>query len=201
MAVAEETGSLRSCWTGRGQRSPAVDHGRHPRRRVRRDRAGVHRPSCRARIAPRMTTRQPRHGRRVSSERGVGIVPHAFACYWWPSPRRHQVVSSITPTPGRSFLESFRDRGWYLVDLCRTPVNHCQPRARRQAHEQGVPGLARTLRRLRPRAIVLVVKMISPAVRLALHLAEWSGPYYELPYPGRWAVLRYENSPRVSASL
>ena len=98
--------------------------------------------------------------------------------------------SVYPPADDRSFLESFRDRGWYLVDLCRMPVNHLKPRARRQAHAKGVPGLARTLRRLRPSAVVLVVRMISPSVCHALQLAGWVGPYCELPYPGRWATAR-----------
>lgn len=83
-------------------------------------------------------------------------------------------------------------RCWYLVDLCRTPVNHLTPRARRRAHDEGVIGLADTIRRLRPGAVVLVVRMISPSVRRALQLAAWVGPYCELPYPGRWATARHD---------
>lgn len=101
-------------------------------------------------------------------------------------------TTEYPPTDGRSFLESFRDRGWYLVDLCRTPVNHLTPRERRQAHDEGVTGLARTIRRLRPGAVVLVVRMISPSVCRALQLAGWVGPYCELPYPGRWATAQHQ---------
>lgn len=114
---------------------------------------------------------------------------------------RDAFASVHVPTTGRTFLESFRDRGWYLVDLCPTPVNHCQPRTRRRAHEQGVFGLARTLRRLRPHVIVLVVKMIGPAVRRALRVADWSGQYFELPYPGRWAATRRDFETRFRAVL
>ena len=94
------------------------------------------------------------------------------------------------PSGGGSFLESFRRRGWYLEDLCATPVNHLDRRARRTAHDRGVQGLARTVRRLRPRTIVVVVRMIGPRVRRAMQLAGWTGTYVELPYPGRWAAAR-----------
>lgn len=103
---------------------------------------------------------------------------------------RDAFASVYAPTTGPTFLDSFRARGWYLVDLCRTPVNHLRPPARRQAHARGVRGLARTVRRLRPRAVVLVVRMISGPVRRALRLAEWSGPSWEVSYPGRWAAAR-----------
>lgn len=105
---------------------------------------------------------------------------------------RDVFTAEYPPTDDQSFLESFRDRGWYLVDLCRTPVNHLTPRERRQAQHEAVPGLARTIRRLRPGAVVLVVRMVGPSVRRALQLAEWTGLYCALPYPGRWAIARRE---------
>lgn len=114
---------------------------------------------------------------------------------------RDVFAAEYSPTDDQSFLESFRDRGWYLVDLCRTPVNRLPLRTRRQAHHEAVAGLARTIRRLRPGAVVLVVRLVSPFVRHALRLAGWRGPYYELPYPGRWATARRDFAKRFHAVL
>lgn len=61
-----------------------------------------------------------------------------------------------------------------------------------------------TVRQLAPRircAVVLVVRMISGPVRRALQLAEWSAPYCELPYPGRWAAARHDFAKRFRAVL
>lgn len=101
------------------------------------------------------------------------------------------VFAAVYTTPMRqSFLESFRHHGWYLVDLCGGPVDRLDRSARRAAHVAGVPQLARTVACLRPSAIVLVVRRISPQVRQALRRAGWAGTYVELPYPGRWAKAR-----------
>ena len=103
---------------------------------------------------------------------------------------RDAFTAAQPPQNGQSFLESFRRSGWYLVDLCSTPVNHLDRHARITAHDRGVPRLARTVRRLHPRAIVVVVRMVGPRVRRAIQLADWTGTYVELPYPGRWAAAR-----------
>jgi hypothetical protein len=52
--------------------------------------------------------------------------------------------------------------------------------------------LARTIRKLHPKAIVAIVRSIRPNVRRAQARAGWSGPYLELPYPGRWQSHRIE---------
>ena len=114
----------------------------------------------------------------------------------------HAVFTAAYPSAkGRPFLESFRRRGWYLVDLCPSPVNHLDRRARRKAHDRSAPRLARIVSRFRPHAIVLVVRMISPSVRRAIQFADWTGTYVELPYPGRWATARREFATQFRALL
>lgn len=95
-------------------------------------------------------------------------------------------------TPGRPFLDSFRDEGWYLVDLCPRPVDRLSPRARERPRRDGEAALARTLRALRPEAVVVVLLAIGPHVRRAVAAARWDGLYAELPYPGQWKRNRDE---------
>lgn len=87
---------------------------------------------------------------------------------------------------GQNFLESFRDLGCYLVDLCERPVDHLQPKARGKAHLAGELRLSKTMRKLRPQIIIVVIHSISRNVQRSELHANWSGQHIELPYPGRW---------------
>jgi hypothetical protein len=86
--------------------------------------------------------------------------------------------------------EYFRDNGWLLRDLSQRPLNRLDDANRRKAHRAGVQALARAIRRCRPEAIVVMVMGIAPHVRRAIQLAQWSGSYHEMPYPGRWVRAR-----------
>lgn len=90
------------------------------------------------------------------------------------------------------FLDSFRSLGCYLVDLCGMPVDRMNPRSRQRACLAGEASLSRRIRRLRPKIIVTVVRSIGINVRRAEQHANWSGPHFELPYPGRWHRYRRE---------
>jgi hypothetical protein len=84
------------------------------------------------------------------------------------------------------FLESFRDLGCYLIDLCQMPVDRFSGEQRRKACSDGEGGLAQTLKRLRPNITITVVRSIAANVRRAQQKADWRGTHLELPYPGRW---------------
>lgn len=87
---------------------------------------------------------------------------------------------------GSRFLDSFRARGCYLVDLCRDPVDRLAPPARRRARRDGEPRLVRFVRRTRPETVIVVVRSIAPNVRRVLAEAGFIGRRAELAYPGRW---------------
>lgn len=95
------------------------------------------------------------------------------------------------------FLDSFRSLGCYLVDLCGQPVDHMPRDARQYACRSGEIRLARMIRRLNPKIMVAIVKSIGVNVRRAQDGAGWSGPYLELPYPGRWHRQRIEFERRL----
>ncbi len=85
-----------------------------------------------------------------------------------------------------SFLDSFRDAGCYLVDLCADPVDALSPPLRKAARNAAEPSLARTIVKLAPARIVTLLHAIEPNVDRAIARAGWSGERVSLPYPGRW---------------
>lgn len=99
---------------------------------------------------------------------------------------RDTFLAALPYLEKNEFLDSFRSLGCYLVDLCGEPVDKMASHARRCARRAGEVRLARTIRALRPKIIVTVVRSIRANVKRAREQAGWSGPHIELPYPGRW---------------
>jgi hypothetical protein len=91
-----------------------------------------------------------------------------------------------------NFLDSFRELGCYLVDLCGRPVDDLGLKTRRKARFEGEAQLARIIRQLRPAIMITVVKSIAGHVRRAQQTANWTGVHIVLPYPGRWHHHRAE---------
>jgi hypothetical protein len=87
---------------------------------------------------------------------------------------------------GRDFLAEFRGLGCYLVDLCGRPVDCLGPWERRKARRMGEVRLAGVLRRLRPMAVVVLLRSIDENSARAERVAAWSGARIVVPYPGRW---------------
>jgi hypothetical protein len=95
-------------------------------------------------------------------------------------------VTALPALQGPDFLESFRDLGCYLVDLCVQPVDRMARKQRSKACRDGEVRLGRIIKRLQPEIIITVVRSIAPNVKRAQYRAMWSGECLELPYPGRW---------------
>jgi hypothetical protein len=86
-----------------------------------------------------------------------------------------------------SFLDTFQRLGCYLEDLSLRPIDKLPKPEKRRAREAAVPGLARRLRGLAPRLVVVVVKGIRPQVDDALDRAGLGAvPCEALPFPGQW---------------
>lgn len=88
------------------------------------------------------------------------------------------------------FLDTFRERGCYLVDLCSEPVNQLSNKSpqRRAVRESGVSPLSAFMRELqpKPRVMVVVMKAIEKYVRRAAKDAELAdSPLFVLPFPVR----------------
>ena len=93
-------------------------------------------------------------------------------------------------TTDDNFLSAFKDSGCYLVDLCPDPVDRLGSKQRRAACRAGELPLSRTIARLSPVAIVIVVRSIEINVARAAFRANWHGTVLALPYPGRWSQHR-----------
>ena len=99
---------------------------------------------------------------------------------------RDTFVTALPPLGDANFLESFRALGCYLVDLCRIPVDRLTRNQRRRACADGEIRLSQTLKQLRPKIVIPVVRSIAPNVMRSQERANWRGRILELPYPGRW---------------
>jgi len=86
-----------------------------------------------------------------------------------------------------NFLDAFRLLGCYLEDLSVQPIDKLPKAARQRARREAVPALARRLRGVSPRVVVVAVKGIRPQVSTALDLADLAAvPCESLPFPGQW---------------
>jgi hypothetical protein len=86
-----------------------------------------------------------------------------------------------------NFFAVFQASGCYLMDLCRRPVDHLDPKSRRASCRAGEASLSKAIVELRPAMIATLLRSIEENVEQALARTGWRGPIVHLPYPGRWA--------------
>jgi hypothetical protein len=110
---------------------------------------------------------------------------------------RATFLSAFPSLKGDEFLKEFCALGCYLLDLCGQPVDHLPRGPRIDICRHGEARLARTIRALRPRVVVTLVRAIRASVERVLAAAQWSGMHLELPYPGRWIHHRVEFERRL----
>jgi hypothetical protein len=100
-------------------------------------------------------------------------------------------LATIPDLVGEPFLESFRDLGCYLDDVCLTPVNHLklndreQKRERLQMRVEGEDALAERIQDMKPDVVVLVMAGVETNVRRAMAAAGSDAQVAVLPFPGR----------------
>jgi hypothetical protein len=92
-----------------------------------------------------------------------------------------------------SFLRYFCSKGFFLEDLCPSPVNRLPRSERRRLRSESVPSLSLRLQSLQPKALVVVMKGISRPVLLAVSDAQLqSVPSIVLPFPAFGHTKKYE---------
>lgn len=122
----------------------------------------------------------------------VGEAPPASGYFFYQADSglyraiREAFAIALPTIQESGFLESFRDLGCYLVDLCRDPVDRLSKAQRRRTWLESEARLGALIKRLRPRVVITMVRSVAPNVRRAQERANWAGPHVELPYPGRW---------------
>jgi hypothetical protein len=122
----------------------------------------------------------------------VGEAPPASGRFFYQADSglyraiRDAFLGALPALRDGDFLEAFRARHCYLIDLCGKPVDRLNPKERRKACRDGEIRLSKILKKLLPKIVITVVRSIAPNVRRARDFANWRGRHLDLPYPGRW---------------
>ncbi len=87
-----------------------------------------------------------------------------------------------------TFLDDFKQKGFYLDDLVLTPINKLEKRERSRLRQEAATGLARRLMNYKPKAVVIVMRAIKPMVQEAMRKAGIIYDPFCVPHPafGNW---------------
>jgi len=111
---------------------------------------------------------------------------------------RHVVEGVLGERPTRDkapYLDALRERGVFLIDLSVDPFDDG-----RTAIPAAVPGLARRIRAIDPREVLLVGARVYDAAFLALRAAGLPVMDIRLPYPGSGQQRRFLEGFRAAVS-
>lgn len=89
------------------------------------------------------------------------------------------------------FLSQFKSFGWYLDDLCLTPVNHLKGAARRTACTDAIASLAVRIADYRPDAVVSLLRSIDANVEAATRAAGCPASVRRVAFPGMGQQSRF----------
>jgi hypothetical protein len=92
----------------------------------------------------------------------------------------------------REFLNFFKDKGFYLDDLCLIPTNKSNESFRNQVYEDSIDSLATRLLEYRPQVIIVFLKRIVGPINEAIQkvdLGEYF--YYNIPFGGMGHQLKF----------
>ena len=83
-----------------------------------------------------------------------------------------------------AFLNAFKANGFYLEDLCQTPVNNMDNPTRRKMHKDSIAKFSNRLSQISPKIIISVMKSIKKPVDKSLLLASMTNvQHFSLPFP------------------
>ncbi len=83
------------------------------------------------------------------------------------------------------FLNFFKESGYYLDDLCLTPINHWDKKAKEKMREEGINPLSKRIRAYQPKTIIVVMKAIESHVLKAVEIAGLDVQFKTLPFPAQ----------------
>ena len=122
----------------------------------------------------------------------VGEAPPASGLFFYDANSglyravRETFLHALPGLRETDFLNCFQRLGCYLVDLCGKPIDRLDKDLRKRICSDSEPELAETIRTLKPKFIVSVVRSIQDNVTRACERADFGGQHMNLPYPGRW---------------
>jgi hypothetical protein len=98
---------------------------------------------------------------------------------------REAFERALGPMPhGEAFLERYREMGFWLYDVARSPVNRMRGRPRGNTVAEGVPALAALIKDLEPDFVVAVKTSLEGVVRQAARTADFPPQrLVVLPFP------------------
>lgn len=128
----------------------------------------------------------------------VGEAPPASGLFFYDANSglyraiRNTFIHALPALHDADSLRAFQRLGCYLVDLCGKPVDQLDKDLRKSICSDGESRLAETIRALKPKLIISVVRSIQNNVSRACEQADFTGQHINLPYPGRWVRHRIE---------
>ncbi len=90
-----------------------------------------------------------------------------------------------------TFLDYFKECGFYLDDLVHEPINHLVRQPRREKRKKGIPCLSGRIQEYKPERIVIVMCAIEDQVREAMRLAGFTGKWDCVAFPANGNQKRF----------
>lgn len=91
----------------------------------------------------------------------------------------------------KKFLDFFKEKCFYLDDICLMPIDKLDEKQRRQCIENSVQSLAERIEVYQPVVIVSMLKKIEMDIRKALRIAGVDSQLYSLPFGGNGHQNKY----------
>ncbi|GGB48225.1 hypothetical protein GCM10011316_20470 [Roseibium aquae] len=110
-----------------------------------------------------------------------------------------QLRRALAPHIGESpsFVEAFRQAGFYLDDLVLDPVNWLSRSERRASHAAGIPSLARRLKDYKAPRVVAFMKAIAAPVQTAIAVSGTACSLHVVPFPGNGRQGEFQSAMRT----
>ena len=110
---------------------------------------------------------------------------------------------ALASTPKAQWLKRFQSDGYYLDDLCKSPVNRLSPLERSQTRQAAVSSLLRRIEALSPKGIIVCHSATFRGIADVLKANRLSAsPRDPIPFPlGRIQRRRFAEKVRAAYSL
>lgn len=91
----------------------------------------------------------------------------------------------------QNFLDFFKEKGFYLDDLCLMPIDKLDKKQRRQCIKNSVQSLAERIKMYSPIVVISMLKSIKTDVLESVHFSGVNAQFYSLPFGGNGHQNKY----------
>jgi hypothetical protein len=96
------------------------------------------------------------------------------------------VTYGVNINSDMDFLNRFKRNGYYLDDLCLSPINNLSAECRRAMRRTSISELTDRLSNYSPKVIISIMMAINPIVEEAIHLSDINNfKFFSLPFPSQ----------------